>query len=310
MTHDRDLDRLLDAWFADGPIEPADRVLDEIAVRIGRQEQRPAWRLDLRENHVNAYLKPILAIAAVVVIAVVGVLALREPSGVAAPQPTPSPTPIATPTPSRAIPSPTPFACDDGSTTACAGPLTAGEHTTAAFQPALTFTVPDGWTNSFDIARIVSLHPTPHTFDVAVYSRLAIPEQNDACTAEKKAGAGSTVQDWIDFLEHHPGLVTNQPVPVTVGGYEGQRIQFRVADDWTGRCPNSLGPAVMVFTDSGDPPARATWFDDHRVTAWFLDVDGTTVAIHVASGPSLNANDENVATFQPILYSMSFAPGG
>jgi hypothetical protein len=311
MTHDRDLDRLLDAWFADGPGEPSDRVLDEVAERIYRQRQRPAWRLTARETPVTTYLKPLLAIAAVIVIAVVGVLALREPSDVGGPAatPTPSPTPSPTlaPTPS---PSPVAFTCDDGTTAGCAGPLAAGTHSTAAFAPAFAFTVPDGWTNSFDIERTYNLWPTPHLLDVQVLSQLAIPEQNADCTPAAKEGAGNTVSDWVEFLTTHPGLITNQPKPVTIGGYEGQQVQFRVADDWTERCPDSIGPAVVLFTDSGTPPQRATWFDDHRVTAWILDVDGTTVIVHVASGPSLNANDDDVRTVQPILDSMSFAPGG
>ena len=44
MTHERDIDRLLDRWFADGPIEVADRVVLDAADRIDRQPQRPAWR--------------------------------------------------------------------------------------------------------------------------------------------------------------------------------------------------------------------------------------------------------------------------
>ena len=42
---ERDIERLLDRWFADGPTEVADRVIDEVADRIDRQPQRPAWRV-------------------------------------------------------------------------------------------------------------------------------------------------------------------------------------------------------------------------------------------------------------------------
>ena len=48
MTRQRDLDRLLDIWLADGPTEAADAVLDVVADRIDRQPQRPAWRLSWR----------------------------------------------------------------------------------------------------------------------------------------------------------------------------------------------------------------------------------------------------------------------
>ena len=309
MTHDRDLDRLLDAWLADGPADPPDRVLDSVASRISRQSQRPGWRLALRETHVTTYLKPIAAIAAVLTIAVFGVYLVREPSGIGGPVPTPTPTPVSTPSPTPdPVPTPTPVTCDDGTTTSCAGRLEPGTHSSTAFQPALTFTAAEAWTNTFDIARTYNLKPVPHIFDAQVLSQLAIPEQNADCSPAARAGAGSTVADWVEFITTHPGLVVTSSKPVTIAGHEGRQIQFKVADDWTGRCPNSLGPAVVVFTDSGTPPQRSVWFDDHRVTVWLLDVDGTTVAILVASGPSLNANDEAVAALLPVLESMTFAP--
>ena len=37
MNSDRDLNRLLDAWFAEGPVQVADRVIDDTANRIARQ---------------------------------------------------------------------------------------------------------------------------------------------------------------------------------------------------------------------------------------------------------------------------------
>ena len=48
MNQRRDIERLLDHWFADGPTQAPDRVLDVVADRIERQPQRPAWRLHWR----------------------------------------------------------------------------------------------------------------------------------------------------------------------------------------------------------------------------------------------------------------------
>ena len=48
MTQPRDIERLLDHWFADGSSVAPDRVVDVVADRIERQPQRPAWRLDWR----------------------------------------------------------------------------------------------------------------------------------------------------------------------------------------------------------------------------------------------------------------------
>jgi TRAP-type C4-dicarboxylate transport system substrate-binding protein len=71
MTHERDIDRLLDRWLGDGATEAPDRVLDVVTARIERQSQRPAWRFLLREVPVSVNARAALvAVVAVVVIAV------------------------------------------------------------------------------------------------------------------------------------------------------------------------------------------------------------------------------------------------
>ena len=58
MTHDRDTERLLDLWFAEGPTQAPDRVIDVVADRIGRHPQRPGWRLQpWRDFHMNTNLQ-------------------------------------------------------------------------------------------------------------------------------------------------------------------------------------------------------------------------------------------------------------
>jgi hypothetical protein len=202
------------------------------------------------------------------------------------------------------------FQCADGTSTSCVGPLDAGAVHSWRFEPGFSITVPEGWQNTFDISRTYSMAPSPHTYDVQLLSRLAIPEQTTDCTPAAKKGAGNSVADWVEFLTTNPAFEIAKNDPVTVNGYQGQRIQFRIAPDWTGRGPNSLGPAAVVFTDSGTPPQRAVWFDDHRVTAWILDVGGETIIVHVDSGPSYAANDADVKAFQPILDTLTFSSGG
>jgi hypothetical protein len=104
MNPDRDFDRLLDQWFADGPSEVADRVLVEVADRIERQSQRPAWRLPGRDFQMNLKLRWIAAAAVLVVAIFAGtkVLAPTPNSGTggvsptASSSPSPSPSPAAT----------------------------------------------------------------------------------------------------------------------------------------------------------------------------------------------------------------------
>ena len=106
MTQQRDIERLLDLWFADGPTE---------APRPGHRRRRrshrastPATRVALliwRDIHVNTMLRAGIAIAAVVVVAVVGFNLLPgQSNGIGGPAP--APTPVAERLAAVAAPSP------------------------------------------------------------------------------------------------------------------------------------------------------------------------------------------------------------
>ena len=80
MNRTPDVDLVLRDYFADDGLLAPDHVLDVIEERIMRQPQRRSWRVPGRESHANSSIKPLLAIAAVVVVAVAGFAILR-PSG-------------------------------------------------------------------------------------------------------------------------------------------------------------------------------------------------------------------------------------
>jgi hypothetical protein len=121
MTHERDIERLLDHWFSDGPNEAPDRVIDAVADRIGRQSQRPAWRLDWRHTTMTPTLKFGAAIAAVIVIGIVGFGLFRDGGDSAVGAPDASPTPNPTLAPSSAPPAPTPAASSPSPAVGVAG---------------------------------------------------------------------------------------------------------------------------------------------------------------------------------------------
>jgi hypothetical protein len=94
MTHERDIDRLLDQWFLDGPTEVADRVIREVADQIDRQAQRPAWRLLRRPIAMTSSIRWAAVFAALALIAVVGFVVFGRPSNAdvgASPTPTTGP---------------------------------------------------------------------------------------------------------------------------------------------------------------------------------------------------------------------------
>jgi hypothetical protein len=306
MTTDREIERILDRWLADGPSNAPDRVVDDLADRIARVGQRPALRLDRRPYPMNLPLKLAWLAAAVVVVAVAGYALLPRPAvNVGGPSPTPPVSPSPSPTPTAAA---TAFVCDDGGTTTCAGDLTAGANTSRTFSPAISFTVPAGWRNTFDIARTYTLRPPGGTYSFLVYSQNAIPEQNDTCTPAKKAGAADTVDAWVAYLTTHPGLVASAPQPVTIGGHAGQMVTFQRAASWTRTCPNSIGPAIVTITDSGATPARVKFVDDQVESFLIVDVDGRTVIVEISSAPSAVAHEADMQAARTIVDSIRFTP--
>jgi len=106
MTHQGELDRMLDAFFVEGVDELADRVIDAALDEIDHTRQRRALRLPRRFLTMNIYSR--LGAAAVIgVLAVAGTLVVvqRGQPGVGGSGPTPSagPSQTASPSPSPVV---------------------------------------------------------------------------------------------------------------------------------------------------------------------------------------------------------------
>ncbi|HKB28381.1 MAG TPA: hypothetical protein VKC59_05115 [Candidatus Limnocylindrales bacterium] len=198
MNSDRDFDRLLDEWFAEGPREAADRVVVKVADRIERQSQRPAWHLPWRDSQVNLKLQWIAA-AAVLVVAVFAATRLLGPapnSGAGGPSSVPSSSP---------------------SSSASANPNVVHAIN---FGVPLTLTLSGGWTYGLSEPTNLELFWNGQNVDLGFHplNKVTLP--------------GVTVADpWIpvpaDFVawvQQRPEYTAFQTRPVTVGGRSGTEI--------------------------------------------------------------------------------------
>ena len=306
MTRERDIERLLDTWFRDGPTDAPDRIVDAVADRIGRQSQRPAWRLDWRRYTMNPSIKLAAAALAVVIVAVIGYNLLPAGSpNVGGPQPTAtaSPTPTVTTTPTFNVEG----QCG-GALSTCRGALTAGTYTSRAMDPALTFTVPSGWYNKFDHVRGYGLEAGPNT-SLEVQRDLVVARA-DCVEAETEPGVGTTASAMVQALADRPGLDTTEPAPITIGGLSGFTIDFTLSPDWTTPCPYSGGrPIVPTVTDPQATPGTglhwaAESVSDGSFTRYIiLDLPGGgTLLISPGGAPSF------VTKAMPVIESFEFAP--
>ena len=105
MNRPIDIERVLEAWFLDGPMEMPDRLFDGVLDRVERAPQRRLARLQLRFNDMTPQLRVLVGAAAVVVVAGIGVglIGGLRGNGIGV-TPTPSPSPSVSATPSPASP--------------------------------------------------------------------------------------------------------------------------------------------------------------------------------------------------------------
>ena len=233
MNRSPDVELVLRDYFADDGFIAPDYVLDVVEERIIRQPQQRAWRLLRRDAHVNSYLKPLLAVAAVAVIAVAGIAFLGQPSdsGVgSAASPAPSPTPIASAQPTTAPSASAVFppwftAPSDG-----AGILAPGSQTTRAFLPGSTFSVPEGWVNDTDSVDFYGLFPDTPANEAEFALSEGVGQGIFMGIVDTPGGLicdgvgethGSTAAELVASLVANEALVTSEPVDVTISGLTG-----------------------------------------------------------------------------------------
>ena len=254
MNNDRDLNRLLDAWFAEGPVQVADRVIDGTANRIARQRQTPAWRLrSWRFPTMSTPLKLVLIGAALVAALAAGAVFVGGGGRIMAPAPSPSPTPVPSPLPN--------------------GSLAAGTYA-AHPVPGMTWTitVPDGWTGQDDWFLSYDVAPDVHSVSVGG------PTENESVPTDSCAASGTkaaaSVEEFVAAVQARDDWTVSAPVDVTVGGYPGSRIDVEVPADAT--CANGSDYMVLAMPDGQGYRADGP---DRIFRLWIVDIDGKPIVI-------------------------------
>jgi hypothetical protein len=212
--------------------------------------------------------------------------------------------------------------------------LPPGTHVTSNFDPfgdpnapiRVSYTVPEGWTVEDDRTANFLLNHPPNApqgqafssmfVDLLVQPRMAADFiAGQTCGPVGDApGVGGGLGDLVAAIMARPGVVSTPPVAVSLGGYEGEMLDLRLATSWTGGCSESGGLVVaMPILNAGGPePAGAVALGpDRPVRLILLDLTGgRTMAVAIfdigTSQPSLF--NEHVAEVMPIVESLQFHP--
>jgi hypothetical protein len=308
MTSERDIERVLDRWFTERPTQIADRVLDEVADRIARQPQQPTWRVSRRDSYVNTYLKPLLAVAAIVVVAVAGFAILRPSSagfGGLGPTEAPPLTPSPSVSPSAAI------QCEDD-LPGCAGPLLAGTHQSSQFEPGFSYDTTSPilgeWLNVVDIQDIYKIDQgNPNDPYVLMWSDAAIVDQSDQCGTDPDPSLGRKAADWIAFVTNHPTIDSSEPVSVDLGTVTGQQVELAVTEGSTTTCSANGGFYVGLLTQPVEGrPSQYGLPVNARLLLTVADVRDRTVVMLTYGPPDVDAFAAGMGNIRDLIATFRF----
>lgn len=170
--------------------------------------------------------------------------------------------------------SPPPPAASTNASAPAATPLPAGTYNSLSFQPAVTFTVPDGWLLAEDTSLYLALYPAANDLiGLHIFRDPKAAGQDATCPAAAEPGVGGTSSELVKWIRERPGLVVSTPAMATVGGLPGTAIDIGLKADWTQACPFSGGtPAVPLFHSA----AIDHWVvvGNERLRLYLLDLPG------------------------------------
>ena len=305
MNRHSDIDRVLQAWMADGPTAIPDRVVDVVATRIGVQRQRRAWPFQ-RRTTVSTQLKLIVGLAAALVVAVVGYNLLPQISGPGRPSaaPTTSAQPTATATTAAAVDLPDAL-------------LEAGRYRMdlSFIDPgfAITADAPAGWQGHPEIPAITS--PDGENAGILISfmetgGLFSDPCQWDLAGTGDAAQAGDIVvgpsaADLAAALKANTSYTSTSPKPVTVGGFDGQEIELQLPSFEVIRaCDSREGEVVGdYFVFPGGFYAQSS---NSRWHLYILDVGGTRLIVMLSIAAGTPPAD--IAAAEAIVASFEITP--
>lgn len=191
------------------------------------------------------------------VLSLVALLAAACTGGPAPAEKSPSPTLSAPQSESTPTPSGPPVRdCPNTHGGVCLGGLSAGTYKTQGFDPALTYVVPDGWSNMEDLSGNFLLLPPGRSIEgvdagtadyLGVYSGATVSAAD--CSPRPMPGIGMQPRAIVDALRRRPGLDVTEPREVSVGGLTGFTINIETAKGAKAGCTlpdgNSIIPLII-----------------------------------------------------------------
>ncbi|MCJ7711163.1 MAG: hypothetical protein MUQ32_10090 [Chloroflexi bacterium] len=190
-----------------------------------------------------------------------------------------------------------------------ASPLPAGTYTSSAFQPPVSYTLPDGWTLASDTAGYLQLHPVEtDLMGLHLFRDVVAASQDPSCPTTPEPGVGRTSSELVTWMRGLPGLSVGAPVMVTVGGLRGTAVDIAIAPGWTQSCSFANGlPTVPLLTNGAD--LRWVVAGSERLRLYVLDLPGGGTVIADLDAFDGDLYGPLIDAGVPIVKSLQFATG-
>ena len=186
--------------------------------------------------------------------------------------------------------------------------LPPGTYTSAAFQPAVTYTVPNGWRVASDSPDYFALQPAnSEVTGIHIFRDPQAASQDPTCPTSPEPGVGTGSLQLAAWIRGLPGMVASSPRMVTVGGLRGVELDLALNTGWTASCPFANGvPTVPLFVGTN---GNLRWVvaGNERLRLSLLDVPGGGTVVVDIDAFDGTLFDELLAAATPIVQSLEFA---
>lgn len=178
--------------------------------------------------------------------------------------------------------------CPDSHGGLCLGALNAGSYSTTSFEPRLSYTVPEGWTNGEDLPGNVLLTQTSDSQDgawggsyIGVYQNV---HASSLCAEEAQPRVGTSAAELAAWYRTVPGLEITGDSRVMVGGLPGIMLDFRVSENWKSPCPlDGVIDAIPILIGGGVSNLHHVVGAPTEMRLFLLDWKGGNVAIEITA---------------------------
>jgi hypothetical protein len=167
---------------------------------------------------------------------------------------------------------------------------------------AITYTIPERWINGKDLPGNFLLQLEADPRYLGIFRDVATPFE---CEEHPDPSVGQSVAAYSEWLTAHPGLVTTEPQPVSIGGLNGVFMDITVDPSWAETCPFSEGKPVVPFIIGGGVSSlEHVILPGFQERLYLLEKDGGNVAIEI--GPEGASLEEYLQMVGPIISSLHF----